>query len=326
MRLYRDSEIFNKMNAGNSIITQLNTALGAVNDSTIVNRKIQDSLDTMYKQYKDGVTLKVIQAVKDMSIYVVYLPIDKRLPANMPFVRVKRHGKDCIIVDISKYATIERSEENNTITGVSVDIPKLYNLLVPALIAQKVLTPDTVISMESTKWMALMWAKMFCHILKTQKFFVANAERYEAFNYFAMKFFMLYYLGLNEAIANRIAGEFIDNVKSKYIQMIENVCAQKKINLYESWTTFARSMFSNEITNIRTNGLEMNVEQYIRLFSTYLGRDGAYLALWSADYFFFCLFNAYNHSWILNDRAWAAVVEDNPKNMVRMLSGLYREL
>ena len=163
--------------------------------------------------------------------------------------------------------------------------------------------------------------------MKNERIFVGNPEREEAFMYFAMRFFMIYYLETSPAIVDKISGEYIQNTKSKYILMIESNLNQKGINLYQDWTTFAYTMFSNEITNIRAiTNVEMNAEQYLRRFSASMGRDGAYLALWSADYFFYCLFVTYNKAYILNDRAWDVIVNENTKIMPKILGGLYREI
>lgn len=326
MRSYNQSDIFTQMNAGNNIINQLGISLKAMNENTVVNKRMLDSLNAMYRAYKDGVTLKVIDAVKSYDIFITILPIDKRLPANMPYAKIKRNGKTSVLVDISKYANVIRTDTGD-IESIDMDIPKLYNLLIPAFIALNVLNDKTVVSLETTKWMSYLWAKMFNRILMTQKIFVSNQERYEAFMYFAMRFFMIYYMQTNLAIVDRISNEFIKNAKSQYILMIENNLKQKNIDLYADWNTFAYNMFSNEMTNIKTGtNIDMNIEQYIRLFCNFLGRDGAYLALWSADYFFYCIFATYNHAWLLNDRAWSAIVEDNPKAMPRIINGLYREL
>lgn len=325
MRQYSQSDIFAKMNAGNSIIRSLQNSINAINDSTIINSKIYDSLDILYKNYHDTITLKAITAIKEKRILILYLPINVRFPANIPYIKIKNSKGIVAAIDLSKYANIEYDDDGK-IDNVSIDIPKFYNLLIPALIALDVLNDKTVIATEPSKYLAKMWAKMFCHILKSQRIFVANAERYEAFMYFAMRFFMIYYLNMNVNIVDRISSEYIGNVKSKYILMIESNCKQKNINLYADWESFARNMFSNEITNIKSTNVAMNVEEYIRLFCNYLGRDGAYLALWSADLFFFCLFNVYNHSWILNDRAWGDIIDDEPKAMQKIQSSLYREL
>jgi len=326
MRLYSNSDMFIKMNSGNAIYGQLTTAVKSINDTCVLNSKITESLDSVQKAYKETLTLKAVEAVKKFEIILVAMPIDKRFPANIPYIKTKRNGKNCVIVDISKYSTIKRSENGN-ILEAKCDIPKLYNLLIPAYIALNVLNDETVISTETTKWMSFLWAKLFNHILKTQRIFVNNQERYEAFMYFAMRFFMKYYLETPPAIIDRISGEFIKNTKSKYILMIESNLNQKGIDLYKDWSTFAYTMFSNEITNIHSiTNIDMNAEQYLRLFSSYMGRDGAYLALWSADYFFYCLFVTFNKAYILNDRSWDVIVNEDSKIMPRILSGLYKEI
>ena len=326
MRHYTQSDMFIKMNSGNAIYSQLTTAVKSINDSCILNTKISDSLDSMNRAYKETITLKVSDAVKNFDIILLAMPIDKRFPANIPFVKTKRNGKECILVDLSKYCTVVRSESGN-IVEAKCEIPKLYNILVPAYISLYVLNEQTVVSTETTKWMSYLWALLFNKILQSQKVFVGNPERWEAFMYFAMRFFMIYYMETPIAIVDKISSEFIKNTKSKYILMIESNLAQKNINLYENWAVFAYTMFSNEITNIRSiTNVEMNTEHYLRLFSSNMGKDGAYLALWSADYFFYCLFATYNKSYILNDRAWDKIVNENEKIMPRSLSGLYKEL
>lgn len=326
MRAYSNSDIFIKMNSGNAIYNQLSNAVKSIDDNCVLNTKISEYLDNLQRAYKETIVLKAIDSIKKFEIILVAMPIDKRFPANIPYIKTKRHGKDCVIIDMSKYVVINR-DENGTIVEAKCDIPKLYNMLIPAYIALNVLNDQTVISTETTKWMAYLWAVLFNRVLKSQRIFVGNAERYEAFMYFAMRFFMIYYLETPIAIVDKISGEFINNTKSKYILMIESNLNQKQVNLYQDWSTFAYHMFSNEITNIRSiTNVEMNAQEYLRLYSSYMGRDGAYLALWSADYFFYCLFVTYSKAYILNDRAWDVVINDNPKIMPRILSGLYKEL
>lgn len=327
MRPYSNSDIFIRMNSGNAIYNQLTNAVKSIDDTCVLNTKVIDSLDNMQRAYRETLTLKAADAVKSFEIILVAMPIDKRFPANIPYVKTKRHGKDCVIVDMSRYCTSIKRNENGGIVEAKCDIPKLYNLLIPAYIALHVLNDQTVISTETTKWMSYLWAKLFVKVLKSQRMFVGNPERHEAFMYFAMRFFMIYYLNTPTVIVDNISGEFIKGVKSNYILTIESNLRQKQINLYQDWTTFAYTMFSNEITNIRAiTNVEMNAEEFLRLFSSNMGRDGAYLALWSADYFFYCLFVTFNKAYILNDRAWDDIVNDTPKIMPRILSGLYKEI
>lgn len=326
MRSYTDSDMFNIMNNGNSIYSTLSAAVKSIDESCIINKKIQDSLDATARAYRETIVLKAIDAIKSFKIIVVAMPIDKRFPVNMPYVKTKRKGEDCVIVDMSKYATVKRDDDGNVLEA-SCDVTKLYAVMIPAYIALTVLNSSTVISSETTKWLSYLWAKMFNEILTKERAFVGNSERYEAFMYFAMRFFMRYYLETPEAIVDKISGEFIKNTKSKYIAMIESTLKQKGIDLYANWTSFAYNMFSDEITNIRSiTNIEMTTEQYFKLFCQKLGRDGSYLALWSADFFFYCLFVTYNKAYILNDRAWDNVVIQNDKIIPRVLNGLYKEI
>ena len=182
MRKYTDSDIFIKMNSGNSIYNQLALAVKSIDEKSIINNKLSDTIDSMQRAYKDGIVILAAQAIKKYDVILVSLPIDKKFPANMPYVKTKRKGKDCVIVDLSKYASIQRDASGNIISA-ACDPNKLYNLVIPAFIALKVLNSDTVISTETTKWLSYLWAKLFNKILMGQKMYVGNPERYEAFMY-----------------------------------------------------------------------------------------------------------------------------------------------
>lgn len=326
MRKFTDSDIFQKMDTGNAVTNQIQNVVRSIDSGTIINNRIDAQLAGMNRIYRDALTTKVIEAVKEGRILVLSLPMDKRLPANMPYVKVRRNGKYCVLVDMSKYCVAQRGP-GGLIEELKLDVSKLYAMLVPAYMALEVINEYTVLSSETIKLLSLMWAKLFNKVLMSQKIFVGNRERYEAFMYFAMRFFMLYYCQIPIQIVDNISGEYINNSKSKYIATIENNLQHKGIDLYADWNTFARTMFSNEITNIRAvTNVDMNVDQYLRLFSTYMGRDGSYLSLWSVDYAFYCFFVTWCHAWILNDRSFDDIVNEDPKLMPKILRGLVKEL
>ena len=325
MRNYKDSDVYQEMNGGDKIYDALASSIRSINTNSVLNSHITN-LNMLYKAYKESILLKIMEAIKNYEIIIVSLPLDKRFPAYIPYVVTKRNGKECVIVDFSKYVSVVRNTDD-TIQSAELDISKAYSILVPSFIALKVLNNKTVISSEVTKWLAYLWGVMFNRVIKGQRVFVDNQERYEAYMYFAMKFFMKYYLESSDAIVDKVSMEFIKNTKSKYILTVESRIRQKNINLYESFGAFTRTMFNNEVTNIKTDThVDINLESYIRLYSNQMGRNGAYLALWSADLFFYCLFNSYTKSNILFDRAWLDITNTNPKIMGRVVNGLYKEL
>lgn len=326
MREFTKSDIFEKMNYNNTIYNGLQNAVKHIDNTNIANPQLGPLIDKLHRIYKESIIMDISKAINDYSLIVITMPMEFRFPASIPYLKTKRSGKECVIVDLSKYAQV-RKDDNGKIIEFTCDLTKLYNYLVPAFLALKVLNGETVLSTETTKWLSYMWAKLFNRILTSQRIFVGSEERYEAFMYFAMKFFMRYYLETNPNIEENIAKEFIKGNKSKYIYMVEENMNQKGLDLYQDWTAFATSMFSNEITNIKSaSSVDMNVDQYIRLYSNYMGRDGAYLALWSADYFFYCLFVSYNRAYILNDRAWDTILSENLKVMPRLINGLVKEI
>ena len=329
MRKYSDSDIFQKMNTNGALTKQLAGSIPYImsHNEIWINGKISELLGNVYKAYKDSLTLKAIEAVRQNRIILVRFPsedYDKRFPAHMPYVRVKANARSFVIVDTSKYCTMDN---NDVQVLYKIDINKLYVLIVSAYVALEVLNEDTVLPSETMKWLSLLWAKLFNKILMSQKIFVGNRERYEAFMYFAARFFMFYYAKAPDAIVEKVSNEILNNGKNNQILMIESNLRQKNIDLYRDWTTFAHTMFSNDVTNIKAAGTanDINAEQYLRLYVNQMGMDGSYLALWSADYFFYCIFATWNHAYILNDRSWQSVVDDDPKAVPRILRSIYRE-
>ena len=325
MRDFRQSDIFTAMNNGNAIMTQLAIAVRSIDAKYILNDKLKEPIENMNKAYRDTLTTKVIEAIRSNRLILISMPIDRQFPSSVPYFKVKKHGQDVVIVDLTKFAVTQRSD-TGAVESVKIDIGKLYGMATPAYIALEVLNEHTAIPSGIMKDMAYIWAKLFNRILTSQKIFIGSKERYEAFMYYAAKFFLIYYMQAPLPVVDNISSSIINGIESQYLVTIENRLKHKKIDLYHDWTTFAKTMFSDEITNIKSAATAgMTVEQFLRLYATYMGRD-AIIALWSADYFFWVIFNAFNHTWIVNDRAFQSIVDEEPKVMSSMLRGIYKEI
>jgi len=86
-----ESDIFQLMNRGNAITKRIVDCGSAITAKNIVNNKLA-SLDMLQKTYRETIVTKILEDLKNGNILVLYMPIDKRLPANMPFLKASYQG------------------------------------------------------------------------------------------------------------------------------------------------------------------------------------------------------------------------------------------
>lgn len=326
MRSYLDSEIFQLMNRNNVITNKLKECGRAISEKIIINNKIE-TMEAFTRTYHDSIVALIKSDIEKRYIILICPEVDKRFPAYIPFIKTKLMGRDTLVVDMSKFSRVYKDESGN-IEKANIDIDKLYSILVPGYLYLHLFDDGCALPAEAIKLMSMMWAKMFNKVLISRKIFVGNNERYEAFMYFAMRFFMKYYLMCPDPVIDNISMSYI-GTKSKYIMYIENNLSMKGIDLNRSWTTFASTMFSNEITNLAAftqNGATMDEKLYLQIFDSSLGKDGAFIALWSAPYFMYCIFSTFNQSYCLNDRAWQDIVLSDKKMVPNLMNALAKEL
>jgi len=219
--------------------------------------------------------------------------------------------------------------DESVIMTVSISADKLYDILVPAYLDLHLFSATCALPSESIRILSLLWARTFNKVLISRKIFVNNQDKYDAFIYFAMRFFMSYYLQCPAPIIDSVSLGYLGGVKSKYVAEVESRLELKGIDLYANWLTFANTMFSNEITGIasfNSKSDRMDEKLYLQLFDGTMGKDGAYMALWSVQYFVYVLFATFNRGYIFNDRAWEDIVIKDRKLMPRLMDSFYKEL
>ena len=333
MRHYTDSDFYKSVNAGNSFQNKLAQTLRSISPRIILNDKIDSDLDQLKKVYKESIIIKVINAIKKNELIIICPTPENRFQSFCPFVKAKVKGKECVIIDVSAYTSVKLGEDNE-IEGYSVDIDKLYALTVPAYISLKLYGPGVVLPSEATKYLSYIFARMFCNTLQTNALGVLqnHAERYEAFMYFAMRFFMIYYLECPMGIVDSISNGFLSAGKSEYINFIESRVADMGINLYENFGCFCRNLFNNEITNIKGMAQKVNdVNQstFLTIFKNQYSIN-AIMSLCSVDYFTYAIFAAYSKVNIMNDRGFDVVLvgrrNEYKRDVPRLFDALYKEV
>lgn len=337
MLSYIYSDIFQFYNRGNAVANRIKQSCSMVGEKTILNGtpSCEDTFTTMLRAYKESVVRQVVQAARNKRILVVRLSADAngdyRLPEILPYVKVKLHGVETIIIDVSRYSTpqIEEGDDGeDKIVGYDIDIPRLYIAMVCGYISLELCHSNDVLPMEAAKHLSLFWARYFVQVLQRMGILTGDRERYHAFMYFSIKFFLTYYLQMPEPAVNSIANMYLDGQKSNLILYMEEQISKRELKPFESFTEFSKMLYNNEITGIRTQKgrvNDINQSSYIQKFISMYSKN-AIIMLWSADYFLTILMGAYRKTNMVFDRAFEDVLKEMGRNMPRLMDAIYKEL
>lgn len=330
MLTYNESDVFEAFNRGNGITNKLKECLAHINDDNIMNAKIDKNFTDMLRGYRVSITQKIVAAARRGDLLLVRLPIDNsgdyRFPQIIPFVKVKRKGKECVIIDISRISSEERIEDE--IVGYKVDLPKLYVMMTAAYVSLEICGPNMAMPAEAAKAMAIFFADVFNQVLARLGLLTSNRDRATAMRYFAIKFYLKYYLQAPDAMVNSIANAEIGGTKNSVIAFMEDQIETRGLNPFENFTTFSEVIYNQEISGIRTQQAKVNsinqsmyLEKFINMYS-----KPAIVALWSPDYFFYILLNAYRRTGVVFDRAFEDIFKSSARSMVSLMDSLYKEL
>lgn len=333
MRHYTNSDIFQYINRGNNFQSDVANTVRAINPSIIINDMIKSSIADLTKTSKEGVLVKVIDAINKHDLLLINPPIEVRLPEYAPFIKAKFKGKVCVIIDVSRY-TSPILNSKDELAGYKVDINKLYNLIIPAYIALKFYVPNSLLPAETAKGLAKVWARMFCNVLMSNAIGILqnHSERLEAFMYFAFKFFLIYYLEEPANLVDKLAESTLEDGKSQYILIIEDKCKSLGINMYEDFGTLCRTLFNNDITNIKGAIAKVNDMNQSELINAYIRQYGtnAIMSLCAVEYFTWTIFAAYNKCNIMKDRGLENVLYgrrgEYKREVPKLFDSIYKEL
>jgi hypothetical protein len=336
MRSYLDSDVFNIINRGNAFQSKLLSSIRKINKETIVNDKVKSSIEAMKRVYKESILLKATEAVNKKRILLICPPIEDAFVEYFPYVKAKVSGENKVIVDISRFTTIDRDDTGKPLS-YNVDVVKLYNFLIPAYISLELLGPHTVLGSDTIRYLSSIWARMFCNVLMSNSMGVLqnHHERYQAFMYYTMRFFMTYYLGSPEAVVNKISNGYIDNKKSEYILFIENNLTRREddaAKMYTGFFNYCEVMLNNDITNIKGMNQRVkdtNQSEFLAIYRNQYGMN-ALMSLCSVDYFINTIFNGWNKSNYLRDKGMENILVgkrgEYKKECPKLFDSIFREL
>lgn len=327
MRSYIESDIYTDLlNKGNVVSGKLTQILSnSVPGVEFLNDKLPLQLKRLESNNKTPIMLSVVNAIKSGKMILFTVPASQMtIPDSLPFVKYKQQGQTKIAVNLSKYVTAT-TDKVSGITEYDIDMRKLYVITLSAYIDLIYLTEASTMPADTLYYGALIWARMFNAVLVQSCGLGINKDRYDAFIYFAMKFFIIYFAEAEEIAANNVVERYYKGkTKTQYIDLIEMKIKEKKINPYASLSEFCNTMFNNEITGLAGGNIQMNYTFYIRKFMAKY-YSASILSLGSFSYFLFVLLSVREKVNICNDKALADIIkEDNV--MDKMMVGIYREI
>lgn len=301
------------------------------NAATILNEKLEDTLNRFGSTFKEPVALKALMAVRNRDLVLFYAKPEYNLPDCIPFFRyVKGQSIAKVAVNMTNICTVDGDvNDPNSLTYNVDDMRKLYAMLVSAYIQLRI--PDAATyPIKAIEFGCIMWARMFCKVLNRTIGLSTNKERYEAYFYFAARYYLKYLVSVPEATVDSITNALLrSGTKTPLIMMIEQKVQEQKINMYQDFTTFCYTLFSNDMSNIK--GLRMvaaspneklNTTFYLKRFvDTY--QQAAIFSLACLPYFTWMVICAQKKAYMMNIKMLGDVFDANEGN--RYLAALYNE-
>lgn len=280
-----------------------------------LNNDLIAPLSNIKKCYRDKLTQKAVDAVASGDI-IIFAAKNPRhcMPSYMPFIKYKVGEKYQMAIDITQYVTIKPikgSEENE----VFMDQKKLYSFITAGYLYLKIFNKDTAVPSTLAKSSAIVWAKLFCKILEAKVGLATNRDRYDAFMYYSMMFFLVNILDYNPESASAVAKSYFKvGVVNATIAFIQTQIDDGNLPIYDSFEDFCRIMFNPEITGIRTMRLKnsndiITLEYYVSQYITTYHITSA-LSLAAFPYFIWMIISACNWTYMFNDKAIEPIAID----------------
>ena len=286
---------------GQAMSNKIKAILGKRDAAVIINDKMPTTLDLFRRTLKEPIVVQTLQAIHDGSLVLFIAAPEYNLPACLPFFKYKNKadGKVRVGVNLTNVAREVRQENalGDKMDAVSEyvidDVNIVYTMLVSAYI--NLVVPDTSqFGPKVLQYGSLFWARMFNKILNKTIGLATSKDRYEAYLYFAVRFFLSYYMGAPDNIIESISLAVLKGKeKSNLILYIEDRIKENGINVNQDFTTFCQTMFNNDISNIKGIRItsanpneQINVSFYIRKFidsyhqSTLMTLGSFYYFIW----------------------------------------------
>ena len=306
MKDVHETDIFQILDAKNNIRKKVESNIK--NSMVDLKPYLTEQLRRVRNIWNDNLTNKTLAAIESGNIIVYYTPGADRLPIFYPFIKFKVAGVPKIAVDISNFNNGITKNAATDELNVKIDDKKLYTLITSAyLYLAAYPTKDSTLPPYLATMLSDLWAKLFCNVLVAKAGLGTNKDRYEAFMYFAQKYFLLNILEVPPQTADDIAAmQFKGKTLNPTTKQIAEACASRGLEMYTNLPTFCNVLFNADITGLRAlkvsnnNNEVMNFEAFLRNYiTTYYAASG--LSLAALPYFMWMTLSANMNSGTFKD-------------------------
>lgn len=319
MRKLIDSDIFSKELNRTNVLGKINAIISGAESSTIIlNEKLYSEIKRkIIDRRRDEVSLKMGEAIMNGRMVLFMLPPEKRLTSQIPFIAWKQNGIRRVAVNMCDLVVPHKYNDGTVEYELGDYVNKVYVLLQSAYLALDKFEENMVMSPDVLYESAVLWAEMFNKPLY-DAVGLNNSDRYSAYMYFSMKFFLVYFMGCTEAQAESMASKRVPDKNSLLLQM-KDVIESRELKLYDGVIPFLQIILDNEVANtkgIRVNTLEnsMNISHYLIRFIQSYG-DNALLSLCAFPYFIYTIQSAYNKTKMMKDKSFDWVFDSRKGNL-----------
>ena len=289
-----------------------------------LNTILDYQLRTVGKMFNDSLTRATLKEVEKGSIQLFYVENPKdSMPPYMPFIKSKRNGVPNIAIDITSKIRSRKDKGGEMI--YDIDVKQLYCYIISGYLYLTKFDKNTALSSTLLKYTSIIWARMFCRILELKVGLGTNKERYDAFMYFAIRFFLTNICEAPVGICDSISkAYFRSGVSNAIVTYAEDQVSRRQIDMYSDLTTFCTTLFDNSITGIRAlrvagSSDELNYQFFISQYITQYHLT-AVLSLESFPYFMWVIFSANNWAYLFNDKLIESMCTDEFPHILQELN------
>lgn len=325
------SDIFRYLeDSGAGMTKRMSSIVSDPKATVILNDKLDSTLELFAHTFKEAIVNKALIAIRNGELILFYAKPEVNLPECLPFFRYSKGGAGKVAVNLTNIVTVT-SDDLYTVE----DMRRLYAMIIAAYINLKIPNVNEY-PVKAMEYGAMMWARMFCKILNSTIGLSANRDLYGAFFYYAVRFYLTYYIGAPKATVDSISGSMVRTTDANnYISAIQEYLNEEKeareSRFYGNLTGFCEVLFNNEITNIKALRVAMaNPNDGKLTLSFYLKKfiDNYYqssiMALAGAQYFTWVVLCVQKKAFLVNVKALGAVFNNNTE-LAKYFAALYTE-